>query len=319
MSARGTTVWDHEGKAYLDFAGGYGVFTVGHRHPRVVAAVTEQLRTDGPLRQDDVRSARGTPRAAARGDHAGRSRDLVLLEQRGRGGRGGGEARARRDRPFQDRRDRERVSRQDARIAVGQRPRLLSQRLRAVARAGRTRSVRRRRGACGRAGRRDRGLHRRTDPGRGRRQRSAAWLSVTGAPGVRRRGRAADRGRGPDRAGALRSSVRLRVRRRRSRRAHARQGAVRRRHPDRRVRRETGRLERGLRQGAADAHLDVRRQPARLRGGAGRARRAARRRARRQRARTRRRACWPARRRSPPPFRPSCGPCAARVCWSASS
>jgi putrescine aminotransferase len=44
VSASGTTIWDHEGKPYLDFAGGYGVFTLGHRHPRVVAAVTEQLQ-----------------------------------------------------------------------------------------------------------------------------------------------------------------------------------------------------------------------------------------------------------------------------------
>lgn len=43
VRARGTTVWDQNGKAYLDFAGGYGVFTVGHSHPRVVAAVREQL------------------------------------------------------------------------------------------------------------------------------------------------------------------------------------------------------------------------------------------------------------------------------------
>jgi putrescine aminotransferase len=43
VRARGTTIWDHEGKAYLDFAGGYGVFTLGHSHPRVVAAVRAQL------------------------------------------------------------------------------------------------------------------------------------------------------------------------------------------------------------------------------------------------------------------------------------
>jgi putrescine aminotransferase len=43
VSASGTTVWDHTGKAYLDFAGGYGVFTLGHSHPRVVAAVKAQL------------------------------------------------------------------------------------------------------------------------------------------------------------------------------------------------------------------------------------------------------------------------------------
>jgi len=43
VRASGTTVWDHTGKAYLDFAGGYGVFTLGHSHPRVVAAVKAQL------------------------------------------------------------------------------------------------------------------------------------------------------------------------------------------------------------------------------------------------------------------------------------
>jgi putrescine aminotransferase len=43
VRASGTTIWDHTGKAYLDFAGGYGVFTLGHSHPRVVAAVREQL------------------------------------------------------------------------------------------------------------------------------------------------------------------------------------------------------------------------------------------------------------------------------------
>jgi putrescine aminotransferase len=43
VSASGSTITDHLGKTYLDFAGGYGVFTLGHRHPRVVAAVKEQL------------------------------------------------------------------------------------------------------------------------------------------------------------------------------------------------------------------------------------------------------------------------------------
>jgi putrescine aminotransferase len=43
MRALGTTIWDQNGKAYLDFAGGYGVFTLGHSHPRVVAAVREQM------------------------------------------------------------------------------------------------------------------------------------------------------------------------------------------------------------------------------------------------------------------------------------
>lgn len=41
--ALGATIWDQNGKAYLDFAGGYGVFTLGHSHPRVLAAVRAQM------------------------------------------------------------------------------------------------------------------------------------------------------------------------------------------------------------------------------------------------------------------------------------
>ena len=43
VQADGCTITDHRGRTYLDFAGGYGVFTLGHRHPRVVAAVHAQL------------------------------------------------------------------------------------------------------------------------------------------------------------------------------------------------------------------------------------------------------------------------------------
>ena len=43
VRASGSTIWDHTGKAYLDFAGGYGVFTLGYSHPQVVAAVRDQL------------------------------------------------------------------------------------------------------------------------------------------------------------------------------------------------------------------------------------------------------------------------------------
>jgi putrescine aminotransferase len=43
VRARGSTIWDHTGKAYLDFAGGYGIFTLGYMHPRVVEAVRAQL------------------------------------------------------------------------------------------------------------------------------------------------------------------------------------------------------------------------------------------------------------------------------------
>jgi putrescine aminotransferase len=43
VRAQGCRVWDHTGRSYLDFCGGYGVFTLGHMHPKVVAAVREQL------------------------------------------------------------------------------------------------------------------------------------------------------------------------------------------------------------------------------------------------------------------------------------
>ena len=43
VRASGCTIWDHNGKAYLDFAGGYGVFTLGHSHPKVIQAVKAQM------------------------------------------------------------------------------------------------------------------------------------------------------------------------------------------------------------------------------------------------------------------------------------
>jgi LysW-gamma-L-lysine/LysW-L-ornithine aminotransferase len=38
----GAWVWDAEGRAYLDCAGGHGVANVGHAHPAVVRAIAEQ-------------------------------------------------------------------------------------------------------------------------------------------------------------------------------------------------------------------------------------------------------------------------------------
>ena len=40
--ALGASVWDSTGVEYLDFLGGYGVFSVGHAHPKIVKAVQEQ-------------------------------------------------------------------------------------------------------------------------------------------------------------------------------------------------------------------------------------------------------------------------------------
>jgi 4-aminobutyrate aminotransferase/(S)-3-amino-2-methylpropionate transaminase len=41
--AKGTELWDVDGRRYLDFVGGIGVLNVGHNHPRVVEAVKRQL------------------------------------------------------------------------------------------------------------------------------------------------------------------------------------------------------------------------------------------------------------------------------------
>src|SRR5208282_6451290 len=41
--AEGAEVWDVEGKRYIDFAGGIGVQNAGHGHPKVQAAVRQQL------------------------------------------------------------------------------------------------------------------------------------------------------------------------------------------------------------------------------------------------------------------------------------
>jgi 4-aminobutyrate aminotransferase/(S)-3-amino-2-methylpropionate transaminase len=41
--AQGSEMWDAAGHRYIDFVGGIGVMNVGHNHPRVMAAVREQL------------------------------------------------------------------------------------------------------------------------------------------------------------------------------------------------------------------------------------------------------------------------------------
>lgn len=41
--AEGAYVYDQEGRAFIDCLGGYGTFALGHRHPKVVQAVKDQL------------------------------------------------------------------------------------------------------------------------------------------------------------------------------------------------------------------------------------------------------------------------------------
>lgn len=42
---RGATVWDVDGRSYLDLVGGIAVSSLGHAHPALAAAVAEQART----------------------------------------------------------------------------------------------------------------------------------------------------------------------------------------------------------------------------------------------------------------------------------
>lgn len=46
--ARGTRVWDHEGREYLDLLAGFGATSLGHRHPALVEKLTQELSTARP-------------------------------------------------------------------------------------------------------------------------------------------------------------------------------------------------------------------------------------------------------------------------------
>lgn len=43
VRAENATLWDQQGREYTDFAAGIAVLNTGHRHPRVVSAIREQL------------------------------------------------------------------------------------------------------------------------------------------------------------------------------------------------------------------------------------------------------------------------------------
>jgi len=43
VRALNAEIWDADGKRYIDFAGGIGVLNTGHRHPKVMAAIQNQL------------------------------------------------------------------------------------------------------------------------------------------------------------------------------------------------------------------------------------------------------------------------------------
>ena len=44
VRGEGSRLWDQAGVEYIDFAGGIAVTCLGHAHPRLVAALTEQAQ-----------------------------------------------------------------------------------------------------------------------------------------------------------------------------------------------------------------------------------------------------------------------------------
>lgn len=45
VKGEGTYVWDEDGKKYVDFTSGIAVLSLGHAHPAIVEAITEQAKT----------------------------------------------------------------------------------------------------------------------------------------------------------------------------------------------------------------------------------------------------------------------------------
>ncbi|WP_353814571.1 aspartate aminotransferase family protein [Agromyces sp. SYSU T00266] len=58
-SGRGTTVWDHSGREYLDFSSQLVNVNIGHQHPAVVSAIREQAELLATIGPPTVNLARG--------------------------------------------------------------------------------------------------------------------------------------------------------------------------------------------------------------------------------------------------------------------
>ena len=58
-SGRGTRVWDHAGREYLDFSSQLVNVNIGHQHPAVVAAIRQQAELLTTVAPSNVNLARG--------------------------------------------------------------------------------------------------------------------------------------------------------------------------------------------------------------------------------------------------------------------
>ncbi|WP_188188809.1 diaminobutyrate--2-oxoglutarate transaminase [Nonomuraea sp. SYSU D8015] len=54
VRARGHTLWDRDGRSYIDFLSGAGALNYGHNHPAMKAALIDYLTADGPVHALDL-------------------------------------------------------------------------------------------------------------------------------------------------------------------------------------------------------------------------------------------------------------------------
>ena len=233
---QGSMFRDIMGREFIDCLGGYGIYSAGIRHPKIVKAVADQLARMPLSSQELLDPAARRARRAPGRDRAGRPAVLVLHQQRHRRRRGRDQARAPLHRKVELHLLAPRLPRQELRLAVAARQVGVSRAVPAAAARHPVRRVRRRGRRHRRAlqGRRDeqgrRGGHHGARPGRGRRDRSAGRLLAAHPQGVRRVRRAADRRRGPDGPRTDGQDVRRRALEHRAGHHVPRQGARRRRH-----------------------------------------------------------------------------------------
>jgi acetylornithine/succinyldiaminopimelate/putrescine aminotransferase len=48
VKAQGCSLWDRDGKEYLDFLGGYSVFSLGHNNPELIETLKDTLGSQWP-------------------------------------------------------------------------------------------------------------------------------------------------------------------------------------------------------------------------------------------------------------------------------
>ena len=92
VRGEGARLWDDEGNEYLDFLCGISVTNIGHCHPRVVAAVREQVGR--LMHTSNLFYTEPAMRLAQRLSQSSLGRQGVLLQLRRGGHRGGDQARA---------------------------------------------------------------------------------------------------------------------------------------------------------------------------------------------------------------------------------